>query len=126
MPRIFCLSFSALLFLLPACGFACGACIEDKMAVTYDYDVVQAAHARKQTVVFCDVKDRVATDKLRRATAKVRGVDANSIRISSEPAALSFALDTKVQSPEAALAGIAKNLQGKVRLSIIRSAAPGQ
>lgn len=118
--------FSALIFSLPISALGCGACIEDKLAVTYDYDVVQTAHARQQTVVFCDVKDRVATDKLRRATASVRGVNAKSIRISSEPAALSFALDTKVQSPEAAIAKISEALQGKIRLSIIRKAAPGQ
>ncbi len=126
MMRFFCAAFSVLLLLMPMTASACGACIEDKMAATYDYDVVQKAHARQHTVVFCDVQDRIAPEKLRQAVASTKGIDSGSIRISSEPAALSFALDTRRQSPAAAVAAIATALQGKVRLRIIRSDAPGK
>lgn len=126
MTRFFCATFSVLLLLMPMTASACGACIEDKMAATYDYDAVQKAHAQKRTVVFCDVQDRIAPEKLRQAAASTTGIDPGSIRISSEPAALSFALDTRKQSPDAAVASIASALKGKVRLSIIRSTAPGK
>ncbi|MDQ8036178.1 MAG: hypothetical protein REI12_02065 [Pedobacter sp.] len=126
MKHFFRAGFSVLLLLAPMTALACGACIEDKMAATYDYDAVQKAHAQKRTVVFCDVQDRIAPEKLRQAVASTRGIDPGSIRISSEPAALSFALDTRTQSPAAAVASIASVLKGKVRLSIIRNAPPGQ
>lgn len=107
--------------LFPLRALACGACIEDKMAATYDYASVQKAHAAGKTVVFCDVQNRIDEKTLRRVVSATPGVDAGSIRISQEPAALSFALDTRQQSPEAAVAAITQRLHGKARVRLIRS-----
>jgi len=110
---------------LPADAFACGACIEDKIAATYDYAVASQAASRHHVVVFAAVESggepaREARS-IREAALRVKGVDRASVRTADSPRALSFALDPKVATPEAALAEIARQppLRG-VRLSLIR------
>ena len=112
--------------LTPALAVACGACAEDKMAATYDYTVVQTAVAQKRQVVFCDVQGRVQQERLRQAAAQVAGIDPTSIRTSAEPSALSFALDTKVQSADAAVAQIRTRLDNKVQVIVLKGlSVPG-
>jgi hypothetical protein len=101
--------------------WACGVCVEDKVAATYDYAVVQRALAHGQVVVYCDMSGRAAEARLRRAATQVAGVDAASVRISTEPAALSFALDPAKRSPAAAAAALQHAAPG-VHLHVIRVA----
>jgi hypothetical protein len=112
--------------LFAAQGLACGVCAEDKMAATYDHAVVQQAAAQKRVVVYCDVQGSVPPEKLRQAASAVAGVDAGTIRISKEPAALSFALDPKVQSAPDAVAQIKRALEPNVNIALLKSVAPGQ
>jgi hypothetical protein len=104
---------------------ACGACIEDKVAVTYDHAVVREATARRHVVVFAAMDANADAQALARdvkgAAARARGVDRDSVRAASEPPALSFALDPAVQAPEAALAAIEKS-SGRpgLRLTLLR------
>ena len=102
-------------------AFACGVCVEDKIAVTYDYDVVQQAAARHHVVVFAAVEASFDPQALRNAAARVPGVDRASVRAATSPRALSFALDPRRSNPLAALAAIEREpaLAG-VRLSLIR------
>jgi len=106
-------------------ALACGACVEDKIAATYDYAIVSRAALRHHVVVFAavDGKGDPAREsrELRAAAARVKGVDRQSIRAADSPHALSFALDPRLAAPEAALSEIARApaVRG-VRLSLIR------
>ena len=113
-----CAALAALAFAPQA--WACGACVEDKVAATYDHAVVQRAAARSQVVVFCGIDGKFDAVRLKAAARRIKGVDAASLRTSSEPAALSFALDAARQSPEAALAELQHALPAGARLSIVR------
>jgi hypothetical protein len=99
---------------------ACGACVEDKVAATYDYDVVQHAIARGDVVVFCDVKGQMDTERLRKALRKLGGVDKSSIRVSTAPQAVSFALDTAKQSIDDAAAALQRDAGG-LEIEVVRT-----
>jgi hypothetical protein len=106
---------------VPGAALACGVCVEDKVAATYDYDVVQRAAARHHVVVFAAVEAPADPRVLRRAAAKVPGVERASVRAADSPRALSFALDPRKSNPLAALAAIEREpaLKG-VRLTLIQ------
>jgi len=83
---------------LTSTALACGYCIEDKIAVVYDYGVVTHALSRHHQVVFFAVEGTIVpNEKLRRAlkTAleSLSGVDKGSTRVSGAPAAVSAAFD---------------------------------
>ncbi len=106
-------------------ALACGACIEDKIAATYDPAVVAQAAVRHRVVVFAAVEgpgDPDADAKaLAAAAARVPGVDRTTIRTAASPRALSFALDPRAASPEKALAAIeAKSGARGLKLALIR------
>ena len=108
----------------PGVIFACGACVEDRIAATYDHRVVIKAIAHDQQVVFVaiDGPGRPGTNRARlmAAAAKVRGVQLATVRTSEAPAAFSFALDA-AQEPKTAVSGFQKALgDSKVELSLVR------
>src|SRR5215470_6755833 len=77
---------------------ACEICVEDHVAATYDYAVVAKAEAAGRRVLFVAVtgRDAPAGEKtIRRALAKVSGVDRASFRFSAFPSAASFAWDPR-------------------------------
>jgi hypothetical protein len=96
--------------LAPAAALACGACVEDKIAATYDYAVVTGAAQHGKVVVFAE--PRSATDAakvgraLRAAASHASGVEAASVRTSQSPAAISFVLDPHGHDPAKTLAAI--------------------
>ena len=89
---------------------ACGVCVEDKVAAAYDHAVVERAREKGEVVVFAQVRGRGASAEsvgaARAAGKRVSGVVARSVRGSSDLEAISFALDPRVRSPEAALAAV--------------------
>jgi hypothetical protein len=99
--------------------YACGTCAEDKIAATYDHAVVQAAARAGKVVVFCEVRGPFAPAKLAAAARRVRGVDPGSIRVSQEPSALSFALDTRKQPVAGALHAL-QTLPGGAGVALVR------
>ncbi len=109
---------------LPAAAWACGVCIEDKIAATYDYSVVTQAKAHHRVVVFAAVETHgdaaSEAQALKRAAARMAGIDASSIRTASAPAALSFALDAHRASPAAALAALERTSGASVKLTLLR------
>jgi hypothetical protein len=115
---------SAGMLLCAAQAHACGVCVEDKMAATYDHAVMQRASAEHKTVVFCEVRGPVQDARFRDAAARVRGIDAGTVRTSSEPAALSFMVDPRVLGPEDAIAQLQKALGPGVGLTRITTGAP--
>ena len=96
MNRAVTLLVAATIFVIPASGHACGACVEDKVAATYDHGVVKDENLRHQQVVFVAI-DGAGSPRLRErivsAARNVTGIQPGSVRTSIEPAAFSFALD---------------------------------
>jgi hypothetical protein len=75
-------------------AFACGYCVEDKIAATYDYAVVTQALARKHHVAFFHVEGAAPSRAaLERAVYSAPGVDRGTARISADLLTVSFAFD---------------------------------
>jgi hypothetical protein len=79
-------------------AFACGYCIEDKIAAVYDYAVTMRAIAQEHQVVFFAVEGNIPPGEASRCTLEaivesVAGVDKGSARVSVESASLSAAFD---------------------------------
>ena len=77
-------------------AFACGYCIEDKIAAVYDYPVSTRAIAQKHQVVFFAAEGNIPPGEGSRRTLEaivesVAGVDKGSARVSVESASLSAA-----------------------------------
>lgn len=104
---------------------ACGVCVEDKVAATYDHAVVMHATAGHRVVVFAALDGHVdgsrAAAAARAAAAKARGVDPASIRTAENPAAISFALDPRAQAAQPALNAVEKTAGVKgLHLTLLR------
>ena len=110
--------------LAPTASWACGACVEDKMAATYDHAVVKTAASQGKSMVFCEVRGQVLPQRLRKAVARVAGVDLASIRTSTSPPAVSFALDTSVRSADSAASLVARALGPGVDVVVLRTLPP--
>lgn len=104
---------------------ACGACAEDRIAATYDHAVVTRAGAQHQVLVFTALDGAAdpaaSAQHAKAAAARTRGVDRASVRAAAAPAALSFALDPSLTTPEAAVAAVqqAAGVPG-LRLTVLR------
>ncbi len=104
----------------PATSLACGACIEDKVAATYDQAVVERAAASGDVMVFCEVTGPLDAQHLKQAMRRVHGVRPQSVRVSTQPPAMSFAVDRKAGSPQDAVGAAQRNLVHGTRLVIVR------
>jgi hypothetical protein len=114
----------ALVAFAPAASLACGACAEDKIAATYDHGVVERAAANGDVMVFCEVAGPLDARRLAQAVRRVQGVKPQSVRVSAQPAALSFAVDPAAHSPQAAVAAAQRSLAAGTRLTIVRLRQP--
>jgi hypothetical protein len=107
---------------------ACGVCVEDKVAATYDPAVISRAIANRQQVVFVAVDGPVDGDAIGRKVAKasVKGVVAGTVRVSAAPAAFSFVLDAREQ-PARAVDGFRRALADpRAELTLVRIARDGR
>lgn len=87
---------AALAVLLLASGqaLACGYCVEDKIAATYDHAVVTHALAQKHHVAFLHVEGAAPSRKaLEAAIYSAPGVDRGTVRVSADLLTVSFAFD---------------------------------
>jgi hypothetical protein len=108
-----------------AASLACGVCVEDKVAATYDHAVVMKAGAQRHLVVFGEIDGPVdmnaVTASLPAAARGVQGIDRGTLRTSASPPAFSFALDPAAQAPVAAVADLQRRLRMQsVKLSVLR------
>lgn len=95
--------FAALVLLVmtPVHALACGQCVEDKVAVTFDAAVRARAARIGHVVVFTEVRGPAAggpselRDFIAHSVAATSGVDAGSVRVSLEPPAAAFACDPR-------------------------------
>ena len=81
-------------------ALACGYCVEDKIASTYDHAAVTRALAAKHHVVFFHidgpaVQDAATARALSAAAQSVPGVDRDSVRVKVETLTLSLAFDPR-------------------------------
>ena len=108
---------------------ACGVCVEDKVAATYDHAVVAQAKAKQRQVVFVAIDGPHAFDAGRRiadAARNVRGVEAKTLRLSDSPAAFSFVVE-RSQAPEHAVDAFRHALRdAQVRLTLVRVMRDGK
>ena len=78
-------------------AMACGYCVEDKIAAIYDHAVVQQAKLHQLQVLFFEINgaDAESLDKyatpLKIALSKLPDLDSTTIRMSTQPPAISFA-----------------------------------
>jgi hypothetical protein len=106
-------------------ALACGYCVEDKIAATYDHAVVTSALAKHHHVVFFHVEGSLPAGEagrrlLERAAAGTLGVDAGTVRVSADNLTLSFAFDP-VHAPLVGVQGrVEKKLAGKASLMPLR------
>ena len=110
----------AVLFCASLQAQACGVCAEDKVAATYDYGSVQQALAHGRVVVYCDLAGVPDVQRARRLAARLRGVEPASVRVSAAPAALSFVLDPKQQSPQAAVLSLRAALPRTAQVTLLK------
>ena len=91
------------------------------MAATYDHAVVEHALAQRRVVVFCEIQGVVHARRLRDAAARIAGIDPRSVRTSAAPAAMSFAIDPRVLSPQAAVARVQGSVGPTMRLNVLKT-----
>jgi len=92
-------------------SLACGYCVEDKIAATYDHAVVTAALAAKHHVVFFHVDGAAAPRKLL-AAADAAGGDRGTARVSPDGLTLSLAFDPRRVTLPALQSGVEKRAAG--------------
>ena len=109
-----------LLITAASAAWACGVCVEDKVAATYDWAVVQQATAKGQGVVFCELAGQVDRHRIMKAARQVHGLQPATLRISPQPPALSFAMDLAQQSPQQAVAAMQRALPAGTRVKMLR------
>jgi hypothetical protein len=110
---------------------ACNICIEDKIAATYDWQVVSAAAHSGHTVVFAALEGPVTPGdasfeaSLRRRLVAVQGIDAGSLRTSLAPPAVSFAADLRRRRVGDVLAAMNRALRTSGHaVTLVRVGAP--
>ena len=96
-------------------AYACGHCVEDKIAGVYDHAAVTRAIGSRHTVVFFAIDGTLrpgqpARLKIEKIAASVAGVDPGSVRVSMELASLAIAFDPK----RTGLAQVQKDLDRKL------------
>ena len=109
-----------ILALLLASGntWACGYCVEDKIASTYDHALVSRALGAGHHVAFYHLEGPVAADAATRraivaATESTPGVDKGSVRFAPETLTVSFAYDPRRTSLAAAEQAIDRKLASR-------------
>ena len=86
---------TAALLLLAGEAVACGYCVEDKIAATYDHAVITRALANGRHVVFFHVDGAAVSRAALEQAASGRGIEKGSARISPDALTLSVAFDPK-------------------------------
>lgn len=105
---------------------ACGHCIEDKVAATYDYAVLTRAAHEGHVVVFADLRGPAAgagpagRTFVARAIGETPGIDGGTVRVSLDPPAASFACNPSRHGVKELLALVnARLAKRSVSLSVI-------
>jgi hypothetical protein len=119
---------AALAQFAPLSAAACGVCVEDKVAATYDHAVIEHALAERRQVVFVGVDGPVEAARIDRAVAgaRVRGVVPGTLRTSASPPAFSFVLERKENPAHAVAAFRSAVNEPRARLTLLRVVRDGR
>ena len=107
-------------------AIACGHCIEDKLAATYDHGVVAKAMQRGHAMVFLEAAgleraEHGSAPALVATIEAVPGVDRGTVRVSAAPPAVSFSFDVDRYAVANAVSEINRRLASrKVALTLLR------
>ena len=109
---------ASILLIQGSSAFACGHCIEDKIASVYDYAIVSKAVSEKHIVVFFSIEGPLVANedskqKIKSLVEKMNGVDPKSIKLSMDTASLSVAFDPTRISYAVLLDSLEKKLVSK-------------
>lgn len=114
---------TAIGILIAGTAAACGVCVEDKVAATYDHAVIARANARHEQVLFVAVDGPHAANvgpRIARAARAVRGVDAKTLRTSESPAAFSIVV-SRSEAPQRAVGAFRDALRDPgMQLTLVR------
>ena len=111
---------------LPAPARACGHCVEDKVAATYDYGVLTAAAHHGHVVVFAEIRGPAAGAPpalktfITQALAGAPGVDPGTVRVSLDPPAASFACDPRAGADPILRSASARLAAKRLSLKVIK------
>jgi hypothetical protein len=126
--RVIAAAGVALAIVAPAISYACGVCLEDKVAAVYDHAVVARAARQHHAMVFVEVRGSAKPEELvadaRRVALGLPGVDRASVRAARSPSTVSFALDQKVHSVSETMAAFERSARGRFRIELLRAGAP--
>jgi hypothetical protein len=122
-------ALAVLLVLGSAPSFACGYCVEDRIAAVYDHALLQRSVASGHPVLFFAwdgpvTRNEASRQKIMALVSAVAGVDKDSARVSVEPAALALAFDPQQSNAAAVQAALLKKL-ASLKISVVRLQAPG-
>ena len=126
MKKLMRYAVMALCFAAASATQACGVCVEDKMAATYDHSLVTRALQRGHEVLFLEVVGAEPANQaqwrfLVRTVEGISGVGRGSVRTSVAPPALSFEFDASRASSATVLTRINDRLRKQqVKVELIR------
>lgn len=126
------LAAALLTIALPLNAVACGVCIEDKVAATYDFEVIAKATRDGHAVLFYEITGLAspgpqAQQAIISAVEKVRGIERGSVRVSLEQAALSLVVNAKRHPPAEIKQRIEKALAAQqLGLKLLRTIQKGK
>ena len=117
-----------MLTLFSAASFACGYCVEDRIAAVVDHTLLQRSLASKHPVLFFAwdgpvTRNDASRQKILALVAAISSVDKDSARVSVEPASLALAFDPQQSNAQAVEAALQKML-GSLKISVIRLQVP--
>ena len=109
---------------------ACGVCVEDRVAATYDHALVRRAATEHRSMVFVALDGPDASrvrDRIASTAANLTAVQRGSLRYAESPAAFSFVLATRGAKPDATVAAFRKATAGmQVSMTIVRLMQDGR
>ena len=109
---------------------ACNVCVEDKIAATYDWQVVSEAKRNGHIMIFAAISGRITPGDetmaraVRRLLSTVGGVHEGTVRVSLAPAAASFACDRRRKPSEVVQVMNRRLRRHGLALTIVRIGAP--
>ena len=110
-----CAAFTLAFAVASTASYACGYCVEDRIASVYDHAMVSQALARKHQVAFFAIHGPLMASSsqqqsIERIALTGKGVDSGSARVTIETAVLALAFDPRT----APLAAVEASLQSKL------------